>query len=274
MLWPGLRDFWQQLGFSIETDSPETGVLETGWAENRAKIPQDVIRQVLGRVIDSLYSTSERDRFRTRVERTSAGTEITITHRGMQEVFVAERSNETRWTPRPSDPELEAEVMARLMVRLGAPEGAARQAVAASPAAKAAATPLAGTAQPSAAGAPRARRVAGQASMLEIDDDFDRAWRRVGLALDRGGFTVEDRDRAGGLYYVRYIDARTGAAEKSFLSKLMFWRSDDTVTPGRYRILVKGTGGKSTVSVLNSLGAADSTEAGVKISELLLADLK
>ena len=51
-------------------DQPNLGIMETDWAENRAKIPQDFIRNTLGKLLDSVYSTGERDRFRTRLERT------------------------------------------------------------------------------------------------------------------------------------------------------------------------------------------------------------
>ena len=67
-LWPQMREFWQENGFILSVDRPEIGVMETDWAENRAKINNDVIRRTLGKVLDSLYSTPERDNFRTRFE--------------------------------------------------------------------------------------------------------------------------------------------------------------------------------------------------------------
>src|SRR3954464_15854950 len=87
-IWPLVKDFWQENGFIIKTEVPEAGVMETDWAENRAKIPQDMLRDMLGKLLDSLYSTSERDRFRPRLERApdGKGTEIYISHRGMKEV--------------------------------------------------------------------------------------------------------------------------------------------------------------------------------------------
>jgi hypothetical protein len=57
----------------------------------------------------------------------------------------------------------------------------------------------------------------------QVDEGFDRAWRRVGLALDRAGFTVEDRDRTQGIYFVRYINDATET--KGFFSKLFSWGS-------------------------------------------------
>jgi len=179
-LWSPIRDFWQANGFLLTLDQQQLGLMETDWAENRAQIPQDIIRATLGRLFDTLYSTGERDRFRTRLERRAdGGTEIFISHRGMIEVF-NERRDSTLWQPRPTNHELEAEFLRRLMVQLGVTQEQAQALVAA-------ATP----AQPLS----RIETV-NNLPVLQLDEGFDRAWRRVGLALDRTGFTVEDRDRA------------------------------------------------------------------------------
>jgi outer membrane protein assembly factor BamC len=268
-LWPQLRTFWQQRGFNLLVDSPEAGVMETDWAENRANIKQDFIRNSIGKVLDSLYDTGLRDKYRTRVERTAQGTEVTISHRGMEEVTQGTTKESFIWQPRPADPGLEAEMLSRLMVALGAKEQEARAAVAA-------ATPASG-AVPAAAGAPaHARLLSGQPTpSLQVDEPFDRAWRRVGLALDRTGFTVEDRDRANGVYYVRYADPKmAGQDEPGFFSKL-FGGSKETGKPARYRIEVKRGGTENTtVSVLNSQGAPDNGEIAQRIVGLLVDDLK
>ena len=261
-LWPQLRAFWAERGFSLVVDNAEAGVMETDWAENRAKIPQDIIRRTVGRVLDSLYDTGERDRFRVRVERSASGTDVYLSHRGMIEVYTNERKDQTQWTQRPSDPQLEAEFLSRLMVKLGTKEEVARTA---------AANPVNVTT------APRARVVSGQASAtLQVDEGFDRAWRRVGLTLDRSGFTVEDRDRAGGLYFVRYVDPKDAAtAEKGFFGKLFsFGKSDAAQAPGRYRIAVKTDGAVTNVSVQNAQGGPENGAVGQRIVALLVDDLK
>jgi outer membrane protein assembly factor BamC len=260
-LWPQLREFWTERGFSLVIDNAQAGVMETDWAENRAKIPQDVIRRSLGKALDSLYDTGERDRYRTRVERNGATSEVYISHRGMIEEFSGDRKETTVWGPRPSDPGLEAEFLTRLMVKLGTKEAVAREAVA---------KPV------TAAAAARARAIAGQPA-LQVDEGFDRAWRRVGLALDRGGFTVEDRDRAGGLYFVRYVDPKKAAtnADQGFFGKLFsFGKSDAGASPVRYRIAVKGEGEKTSVTVQNSQGAPEASDVGQRIVSLLVDDLK
>jgi outer membrane protein assembly factor BamC len=268
-LWPQLRAFWTERGFNIVLDSPEAGVMETDWAENRANIPQDLIRRTIGKVFDSLYDTGLRDKYRTRLERTPQGTEIYVSHRGMEEVLTGQAKDNTTWRQRPSDPGLEAEMLQRLMVRLGTKEQDARAAVAT-------ATPASGAAPAQPAGPARARLLSGQpAAALQVDEPFDRAWRRVGLALDRAGFTVEDRDRANGVYYVRYADPKlAGKEEPGFFSRL-FGGEKGGGAPQRYRIEVKrGTGEKTTVSVLNSQSAPDNGEVAQQIVSLLVDDLK
>ncbi|NWG30945.1 MAG: outer membrane protein assembly factor BamC [Rhodocyclaceae bacterium] len=267
-LWPQIKEFWQELGFIIDLELPEAGVMETDWAENRAKIPQDIIRSTIGKVFDSLYSTPERDKFRTRIEKgTEPGTvEIYISHRGMYEVYVTEGKDQTRWQPRPPDPELEAEMLRRLMVRLGVEETRAKTLMAADKAPER---------------AKLARAPDGTGTLL-IEEPFDRAWRRVGLALDRVGFTVEDRDRSQGLYYVRYIDPEADPKKKgegegwlSKLNPLNLFKSKPEVDPKQqYRIHVQGNGPESNVRVLTREGGADNSETAKKILGLLFDQLK
>ncbi|AGW89512.1 MULTISPECIES: outer membrane protein assembly factor BamC [Cupriavidus] len=278
-LWQQLRGFWQESGFLLVQDSPETGIMETDWAENRAKIPQDIIRNTIGKVFDGLYSTSERDKFRTRVERSQNGTlEVFISHRGAQEQLTGIDKSSTVWTPRPADPELEAEFLSRLAQRLGVQkEQADRMAKnpaaagnAAAPAATGTAAAAAGTAAP-AEGAATGKSYLAQvngAPALQIPEPFDRAWRSVGLSLDRVNFTVEDRDRAQGLYYVRYVDPRTVADSRGFFSKL-FTKPEDPKTAKKYRVSLKGTGSGTLVTVLNDAGQPESGEIGKRILSLL-----
>ena len=148
------------------------------------------------------------------------------------------------------------------MVRLGAEEARADAALASAPTAE------------------RARITAGSDGQvsLSMEEPFDRAWRRVGLALDRIGFTVEDRDRAQGLYFVRYVDpdADNKSPSKGFLSRLAFWRSDDKPVQGgsEYRLHVQGQGEDSRVTVLTREGGADTSETAKRILGLLQNELR
>ncbi|MBT9497141.1 MULTISPECIES: outer membrane protein assembly factor BamC [Zoogloea] len=265
-VWPQVRDFWQENGFILNVDRPEIGVMETDWAENRAKIDNGLIRNTIGKVIDGLYSTPERDKFRTRLENGGeAGfVEIYISHRGMMEIYPNEAKDRTIWQPRAADPELEAELLQRLMIRLGADETRAKAQIAAAPQAEKA----------------KLQSASDGAAVLHVQEGFDRAWRRVGLALDRVGFTVEDRDRSQGIYYVRYVDPEADVKkgnEDGLLSKLAFWRSTDAkpVSGGsQYRIYVKGPDATSTVQVLTREGGTDTSASARKILSLLFQQLK
>ncbi len=267
-LWPQLQAFWQERGFQLDVEQRDSGLMETNWVENRAKLPQDFVRRTIGRLIDSVYDTGERDRFRTRIERRSdGGSEVYISHRGMVEVYNTERKDTTAWQPRPSDPDLEALMLSRLMVKLGAKEEQAKAAVAAGTTTAAAGTPT----------LERARLLGGTAgSGLQVDDGFDRAWRRVGLALDRSGFTVEDRDRAQGLYFVRYVDPKQAVkSEPGFFGRLFGSDKDKSAsTLERYRIAVKGQADSTLVTVLNNQGAPETGATAQRILELLVADLR
>lgn len=254
-VWPVVKAFWAERGFALEVENAQTGVLETAWTENRTKIPEDFIRRTIGRVFDALYSTGERDRYRTRLERTASGTEVYISHRAMEEVYTSAQKDNTTWRAKPADPQAEAEILSALMVRLGTKEDVARVAMAK-------ATTSAAPSRPTAAAAGAAAPVG--ATSLVVDDDFDRAWRRVGLALDRSGFSVEDRDRAAGLFFVRYVDpALAGKEEPGFLSR---WFGKAEPAPvQRLRVQLKAEGGKTTVTVQNSQGAPETGAAARRI---------
>jgi outer membrane protein assembly factor BamC len=266
-LWPQLRPFWEGRGFQIAMEDAKAGVIETNWAENRGKLPKDVVRNVLGRLAGNLFDTGERDQFRTRLERVDlgggkVGTEVFISHRGIEEAVIsptgARDDDSTRWKLRPSDPQLEAEMLARLMVALGGvrDEPAARAVVAAAPE------------------APSRARLVVDGTALEIDEAFDRAWRRVGLALDRGGFTVEDRDRTLGLYYVRYIDPKSsGTEEPGFWSRLI-GKTDNPLEVRRFRVVVRANGAQTVVAILDAAGNVDKGETGRRVASQLFGELR
>jgi outer membrane protein assembly factor BamC len=262
-VWPVVKDFWQDMGFLIKTEVPEAGVMETDWAENRAKVSQDAIRNALNSFLSGSYGTGERDKFRTRLERGAqpGTTEVYITHRGVSEVYTNQYHDSTAWQARPPDPGLEAEFLRRLMVKFGVDDGRAKAQVAA-------------VQTDTGAKIVSAENGAGT---LELAEPFDRAWRRVGLVLDRVGFTVEDRDRSKGYYFVRYVDPEADALDKkndSFLAKLMFWRSAPDPKAEQYRVFVKDRNDSSEVQVLNKEGGPDTSDTARRILSLLQQQLK
>lgn len=262
-LWPQLRAFWTGLGFEIASEQAEVGVMETSWAENRAKLPLDFIRRTIGQALDNLYSTGERDKYRTRIERVNGGTEIAIYHRGMQEVYTSAQRDQTVWQPRPADASLEGEMLSRLMLKLGGREDAAKEALQANNSAST--TKLAAE--------PAARNLAEVPTTLTVNEDFDRAWRRVGQSLDRHGFTVEDRDRKLGLFFLRYADPNmVGKEEPNFFSKL--FGLGKTVTANRYRVQVKNEGAKTLVTITDPQGIQQTDDNARRILSLLQEDLR
>ncbi|WP_373715534.1 outer membrane protein assembly factor BamC [Roseateles sp.] len=269
-LWPQLRSFWQERGLEVIKEQPEIGVMETNWGENRAKLPQDLIRSTLGKVFDGLYSTGERDMYRTRIERGANGSDIFISHRGMQEVYTSAGRDSTAWQNRPSDPYLEAEMLSRLMLKLGGKDEAAKTVLAEAgqpaPAATASTLKVGGETQ-------RARRPLSEVpDRLSVAEGFDRAWRRVGLSLDRHGFTIEDRDRAAGLFYLRYADPeQAGKEEPNFFQRLFGAKGQ---SPVRYRVSVKAEGANSIVSILDDRGQPIADVNAKRILSLLMDDLK
>ena len=277
MVWPIMQDFWTTVGLSLSRQDATTGVMETNWAENRAKLPQDIIRATLGRVVDLVYSTGERDQYRARVERTAdGGCDIFVTHRAMVEVVKSMGGdNETTvWQPGPSDPEMEAEMLTRLAHRINQefnpnstkPSAAEHEAE----------VEKLATYQPENSISQLEQNAEGVATSIFIKEDFERAWRRLALAVDRMGFTVEDRDRSRGFFLVRYLDQEY---EDQKRSEQGFWSNvfgkDTPVEAPQYVIyLQRLSDTECRVHVLGPDGKADTTGVAPRILTLLSEQTK
>ena len=264
-VWPILKQFIVARGLQIKLESVESAIIETDWAERQMGVTLGGIRGALARGLGTLYDTGERDKFRFRLEpgQTPGTTEVFVSYRAAEEIYVDEGKTDTRWQPKAANPEQEAEMIVRLMAFIGMEEKKALAAVSSEPTVGA-----------------RARIVKNDVALtLEFDDRFDRAWRRVGLVLDRNGFTVEDRDRKGGLYYVKYDDpvADKKKEESSFWSSLAFWRDKEALVPAdsKFRIYVKAGGEDlSLVTVMNKDGVVLNTATAQRILDLMVKELK
>ncbi len=249
-VWPVVKAFWQETGLIIKSEEPAAGVMETDWAENRAKVPKSAIRNAISKVFDSVYSSGERDQYLTRLERGKDGvsTEVYITHHGKEEVYSEDRTT-SKWQTRAEDPEIEAIMLQRLMVRFGVSEAQATSAVAATGvmAAGGAATGSA----PEPVGTSSLREVSGGNVVIVVNDAFDRSWRRAGLAIESAGLGVEDKDREKGTYYLRSVKVQSG-----WLEKLKFWKDSEQAGKG-YRVNVKDGGAACEVSVTDQDGASN-----------------
>lgn len=247
-VWTKVRNFWTDSGFSLKKEDMQTAVLETEWNENRGDIPQDVVRRTLGKVLDFLWQGSTRDKFRTRLEKVENGTEIFLTHRGAEEVS---QGDSFVWQSRPSDPELEAEMLQRLMIYLGETPEQAKATVATAPATK------------------QARAGLYENSLL-INEEFPLAWRSVGIAIDKAGMNIEDRNRTTGLYYVKYIPAELKAEKKGWLESL--WGGEE-VPPQELQVRISEVvSTQCQVDVLDKNG--NPSKISTQINKLLLEHLK
>ncbi|MGA8010468.1 MAG: outer membrane protein assembly factor BamC [Thiomonas sp.] len=257
-LWEKVKGFWQENGFYLTQADATTGIMETDWAENRAKLPQDFIRKYVGKVFDSLYDTGTRDRFRTVFERTpdGKGTQIYVTHQTMKEVYNSNDKTTTAWEPATPDPGLNTIFLRKLMVALGENEQAAKQQVE----------------NPAQIAQPVASQLIDNGLALQMQDGFDNAWRKVSLAINTAGFTVIDRNRAAGQFDVRYISAEAAlkASQDStgFFGKL-FGKNASAPKPADYRIALQGSGSQTVVSVQTLDGKPLQTDDARKILQIL-----
>ncbi len=311
-IWPVIREFWIDMGFAVRVEDPKIGVMETEWIESDA-IKKDSSGNALDKFdkwLDKLSGFADRKKFRTRLDRgAEAGTtEIYMTHRSVSgapddgknrvvtQLGVVETGYKTdaeiaAAKPSATDAELDAELLRRLMVKLGIEEQKSKTILAEAVVIKRAEV---------------IKESDGSARLL-LNDQFDRAWRRVGLALDRIGFVIEDKDRSNGLFFVRYADvdiddspkkkkglidslkfwgddekneAQTPAEkeQKSVVDSLKFWGSDDKKKGNpekQYRIKVAdGDAGKAVVTVVDASGARVRTTTANRIIALMYDQLK
>ncbi|WP_295402843.1 outer membrane protein assembly factor BamC [uncultured Thiocystis sp.] len=268
-VWPKVIAFWREQGILLVEQDPAVGVMRTDWLDNRAEIRQDFLTRMAGKLIEGVYATSTRDQYSLRIEEgTSAGTtDIHLTHRGMEEKLVTNAigdGSRTIWEPSGTDSAKEAEMLRRLMVFMGAAKAS-----------------VAVSADPSSAPAqgPRSRLLTeGGAQVLLIPEEFRRAWRLTGSALDRAGFAVEDRDQSSGLFYVRYAGKdnaeRSDGKKPGLGSRLAFWRKNEIDPVKQYRIQVVGKDTESRVSVLDATGKPDQSESGRRILTLMQEQMR
>jgi outer membrane protein assembly factor BamC len=258
-VWPQLQEFWTDNGFTLTTDSPATGIMTTDWAENRANIPDDWFRRTIGRVVDFAYSSGTRDKFRTLVTRGADGqTDISITHSAMEEVLTGQDKTSSKWVERPRDPALEAAFLSKVMQKFGLTDAQSKQ--------------LLTDARPSSAAAKVAAGPDG--TTLDLPEAFDTAWLRVGLALDRTNFTVDNRDREKGIYYVRYADSMQELKGDGLLGKLFYNPKKAAKNQGpEYRISVRANGNSTQVAVLSANGQVDTSSDAQRIVTALHSQL-
>jgi len=257
-LYPKIIEFWGEQGFTIQSQNPKAGLIETDWAENRAKIPEGWLRSALGSILDQVFDSGERDRFSTRLERVNGKTEVYISHQHMEETPTGD-GTAFKWVFGKEDPGLNAAMLARLMVYLGADQQKAAQQIQ--------------DASRDAGPATTAQLAEGQAALM-VNESFDRAWRRVGVAIDSARFTVEDRNRDQGDYYIRYLDTDTGEKieQQTVFGRLFGTRN--AAEAQKLRVHLAQQGGATQVTVLNQDGQLLTDATARRILTVLDKNLK
>ena len=251
-LWPQLGAFFAKIGFEIKREDKTLGVMETNWLENRLSLPSNWFSKLLSQV----STTGIRDKYRARLEKTNKPgvTRLFITHQGLIERATQELNSITVWWEgRPSDPELEAEMYQRFLIFRDISKSDAIKLVS------------------KVATKDRTHIIEKEGTkMLKVDEGFARTWRRVGIALDRIGLLVEDRNRSGGLYYLRITDdfREKVKEEKGWLSSL--FSSNKVKLKERYLLSVSDEQDNTVISIYETTGA----KANSRFVEQLLLDLK
>ncbi|MEM5389258.1 outer membrane protein assembly factor BamC [Paraburkholderia phymatum] len=295
--WPQIRRFWQEQGFLLVVDQRDKGVMETDWNETHPSINDGLIRSTLSKAMGNSYVTAERNKYRTRLEAApNGGTYVFVSQKGLREALSGANNDTSKWEPKPNDPALETEYLKRLMASLAQTDSGARVAgSSAAPATPPAGTQLAPNAATngakSAAAATAAQNVSlsaqtpvrdassgdtsAQASSTELTlgEPYDRAWLRVGLALDRSNFTVDDRDRTRGLYFVRYVDPKDlSSEEQGFWSQVFHGRKEKVAK--QYRVNVREvTPNQTRIAVVDDKGNIDASSQAKQIMSLMVDQL-
>ncbi|MCB5184825.1 outer membrane protein assembly factor BamC [Methylobacillus gramineus] len=294
-VWPVIREFWAELGFAVRTENAQTGVMETEWVDPSSLQSDDksYVEKFQG-WLDKLNSLQTRQKFRTRIDRgqDTGTTEIYMSHRAVSNApddgkvkvrtiagevemgYAPTKSTRNKGDDTKSTAEdIDAELLRRLMVRLGVEDKKSRSIIA----------------TPTTELRANVNKEQDGTLSLNTNDAFDRAWRRVGLALDRVGFVVEDRDRSNGLFFVRYTDIDIDDApkeKKGLLETLKFWGDDKDEgdeksgkkrKPGENQYHVKvenASSGGSVVTVTDKDGNREHSSTANRIITLLYEQLK
>lgn len=266
LVWPQVVAFWRQQGILLVEQEPSIGVMKTDWIENRAEVRRDFVTKVFRKVVDGLYSTSTRDQYRVRIDAGArpGTTEVYLTHRAMEERLVRNTLGEeanTVWEPAPSDPGKEAAMLRRLMLSLGVSDQQAQRMLAQ---------------QGSSAPARRARLVQSGGGALVVAEPYRQAWRQIGLALDRSGFAVEDRNRSEGVFFVRYDDPNRRERKKKGLgSRLAFWKNKNKdLGVEQYQVRLSEDQGQTRVTIHDANGNRDTSPTAERILRLLSQEMR
>ena len=254
VLWPKIRDFWRSVGIAVKRDEPKIGIMETEWAENRAGLPMDWFRRSLGKMFQAAYDAGTRDRYHLRIEKPDANTtRIFLTHKGAEKVVTNTVSG---WELRPANHELEAEMLNRLKAFLQGDVGAAKGSISTDKLNQTTSLVNLVTQE-------------GQ-PILQINDNYKRAWVLTGIMLDRMGLVSEKRNQAAGIYEVKYQGDEADTTKRGFFSRLFGGQKTLLVKGRSYQVHVEDAGKLSVVRIMDEEGKP----LDKKLARLVLTRLK
>lgn len=286
-VWPQVRRFWQEQGFLLAVDQRDKHVMETDWNETRPDVNQGLIRNTLSKAMGNSYVAAERNKYRTRLDvAPNGGTYVFISQKGMREALEGVHNDTSTWQPKPNDPALEAEYLKRLMATLARADSNGASQLGAEPPEDADTAKAGKTKSDAAAIAAQNATFAAQSSKREqasssdqptseltLGESYDNAWIRVGIALDRSNFTVDDKDRTRGLYYIRYVDPKDLSSDKQGFWNQVFHGKKEKIAK-QYRINVRAlTPNQTRVAVVDDKGDMESTPQAQQIMGLLADQL-
>ncbi|MFM2345077.1 MAG: hypothetical protein RLZZ210_1690 [Pseudomonadota bacterium] len=263
-IWPKLEKFWSDLGFKLEYNSPETGIMETNWLENKANAPNDAFRQLLSKIIEFAFSSEKKDKFRTRIENNNGVTEIYVTHQGVEEQFSDKSKDSTKFYKREAEPEIEAEILRKMMLSLGLNEQQANY-----------------LSQEFKKDDNKSTKTDKSATAIKtdaleklvFDNPTDIVWRAVGISLDRASFTMESKSLASLEYKVRYLDPEQFNKQPGFWARMTKGQKIEEFRKSKiYTVKIQTEQNKSVVTVLDTNGQNNS-EASKKILSVIQENL-
>lgn len=237
-LWPKLREFWRSVGIAVKRDEPRIGIMETEWAENRAGLPMDWFRKALNSALQGAFDAGTRDRYRIRVEKpTDQTTRVFLTHKGAEKIV---NGSAAGWELRPANHELEAELLNRLKAFLQGDGNAAKSSLVTS------------SATPSSSLASLVTQEGHK--VLQVHDNYKRAWVLTGVMLDRIGLVVEKRNQAAGIYVVTYRGDDQDTVKRGFFSRIFGGRKTILIKGQEYQVHVQDAGKLSNVRITDEEG--------------------
>jgi outer membrane protein assembly factor BamC len=276
-LWPKLEAFWEHEGIRLLQDEPLLGFMETEWS-NRLVVDPDA--GFLTRMFNRM-EPDQLDRFRLRVE-TSADrkhTRIYVSHAGMER-FVEGGDDDSRviWRRRPSDPDLEREIIGRLVLFAGLSENQMESLLKNYHPYQSyvhyAENAVHDDTDPSS--------IENQVAELTMAGSMDFVWQRTLRALDRLSLTDIKADRATGtigftsgsdIELTQDSEKRDELSESSWLMKLLRGSDDAKKTSEQFTLKLTDQGGDVRLDLLDKHGSPADTTRAQKLRQALAQEL-